>query len=151
MIWCTMTLMFWCDVFVMISSLLYCQYLALFCGTLVLYRGLSESKNTRPLRRDMRCLLRVRSLNNAPNCTIIETLNSQKTLQFFVALLYALSCKCGPCAPWVYLMTSSNGTIFCVTGYLCGEFTGHRWIPLTRASDAELWWFLWSAPEQTVE
>ena len=35
---------------------------------------------------------------------------------------------------------------FRVTGPLCGEFTGHRWIPLTKASDAELWWFLWSAP-----
>ena len=31
---------------------------------------------------------------------------------------------------------------------LCGETTGHRWIPLTKASDAELWYFLWSAPEQ---
>ena len=30
-----------------------------------------------------------------------------------------------------------------------GEFTGHRWIPLTHASDAELWFFLF-APEQTV-
>ena len=30
---------------------------------------------------------------------------------------------------------------------LCGEFTGHRWIPLTKASDAEIWCFLWSAPE----
>ena len=29
--------------------------------------------------------------------------------------------------------------------------TGHRWIPLTEASDLELWWFLWSAHEQTVE
>ena len=29
--------------------------------------------------------------------------------------------------------------------------TGHWWIPLTKASDAELWCFLWSAPEQTVE
>ena len=27
------------------------------------------------------------------------------------------------------LMTSSNGNIFRVTGHLCGEFTGHRWIP----------------------
>ena len=26
-------------------------------------------------------------------------------------------------------MTSSNGNIFRVTGLLCGEFTGHRWIP----------------------
>ena len=31
------------------------------------------------------------------------------------------------------------------------EFTGHLWIPLTKASDAELWCFLWYAPEQTVE
>ena len=27
------------------------------------------------------------------------------------------------------------------------EFTGDRWIPLTKASDAELWCFLWSVPE----
>ena len=32
-----------------------------------------------------------------------------------------------------------------------GESTGHRWIPLIKTSDAELWCFLWSAPEQTVE
>ena len=44
-------------------------------------------------------------------------------------------------------MTSSNGNIFHVTGHLCGEFTGPRWIPRTKASDAELWCFLWSAPE----
>ena len=48
-------------------------------------------------------------------------------------------------------MTSSNGNIFHVTGPLWGEFTGHRWIPLTKASDAELWCFPWSAPEQTVQ
>ena len=35
------------------------------------------------------------------------------------------------------MMTSSNGNIFRVTGHLCGEFTGHRWIPHTKASDAE--------------
>ena len=33
-------------------------------------------------------------------------------------------------------MTSSNANIFCVTGSLCGEFIGHRWIP-------RLWCFLW--------
>ena len=33
----------------------------------------------------------------------------------------------------------TNGNIFRVTGPLCGEFTGDRWIPLTNASDAELW------------
>ena len=32
---------------------------------------------------------------------------------------------------------------------LCvGEFTGNRWIPRTKASDAELWCFLWSASEK---
>ena len=42
---------------------------------------------------------------------------------------------------WHDMMTSSNGNIFCVTGHLCGEFTGPRWIPHTKASDAELWCF----------
>ena len=44
------------------------------------------------------------------------------------------------------MMTSSNGNIFRVTGPLYGEFTGHRWISRTKASDAELWCFLWFAP-----
>ena len=44
------------------------------------------------------------------------------------------------------MMTSSNGNIFRVTGHLCGEFTGPRWIPRTKASDAKLLCFLWSAP-----
>ena len=46
-----------------------------------------------------------------------------------------------------FMMTSSNGNIFRVTGPLCGEFTGRRWIPRTKAHDAELSCFLWSAPE----
>ena len=44
----------------------------------------------------------------------------------------------------VSMMTSSNGNIFRVTGPLCGEFTGHRWIPHTKASDAELWCFFFN-------
>ena len=44
-------------------------------------------------------------------------------------------------------MTSSNGHIFRLTDHLCGEFTVHRWIPRTKASDAELWCFSWLAPE----
>ena len=39
------------------------------------------------------------------------------------------------------MMASSNGNIFRVTGHLCGEFTCPRWIPHTKASDAELWCF----------
>ena len=46
-----------------------------------------------------------------------------------------------------FMMTSSNGNIFRVTGHLCGEFTDHQWIPHTKASDAEIWCFLWSASE----
>ena len=46
-----------------------------------------------------------------------------------------------------YMMTSSNGNIFRVAGHLCGKFIGQQWIPRTKASDVELWCFLWSAPE----
>ena len=42
-------------------------------------------------------------------------------------------------------------TFFRVTVLLCGEFTGHRWIPRTKASDAELWCFIWSVPEHTIK
>ena len=38
--------------------------------------------------------------------------------------------------------------IFRVTGPLWGKSTGNRWIPLTKAGEAELWCLLWSAPEQ---
>ena len=50
-------------------------------------------------------------------------------------------------AAHISMMTSSNGNIFRVTGHLCGEFTGPRWIPRTKASVAELWCLLWSASE----
>ena len=36
------------------------------------------------------------------------------------------------------MMTSSNGNISRITGPLCWGFNRHRWIPLTKASDAEL-------------
>ena len=41
--------------------------------------------------------------------------------------------------------------IYRITGTLWGESSGHQWIPLTKVSDAELWGFLWLAPEKTVE
>ena len=61
---------------------------------------------------------------------------------------------------WVapqFMMTSSNGNIFRVTGHLCGEFTGPRWIPakpVTRSFDvffdlrlnkrfSKQWWGWW--------
>ena len=51
----------------------------------------------------------------------------------------------------VYMIASSNGSIFRVTCLLWWETTGHRWIPLTKASDAALWCILSSAPEQNVQ
>ena len=38
-----------------------------------------------------------------------------------------------PCQPVYFknMMTSSHGNFFRVTGHLCGEFTGDRWIPRT--------------------
>ena len=79
--------------------------------------------------------------------------------------IYHCSFLCNPPSGWEWLavtqwlgaeglicimMTSSNGNIFRVTGPSWGDSTGHCWIPLTKAIDAELWCFLWSWPEQTV-
>ena len=50
-----------------------------------------------------------------------------------------------------WVLTSPNENIFLVNGFLCGEFTCHMWILLTKASDAERWCFLWSVPELTAE
>ena len=50
----------------------------------------------------------------------------------------------------VHTMTSSNWNIFHVTGHLCREFTGPRWIPHTKASDAELWCLLDLRPNKRL-
>ena len=54
---------------------------------------------------------------------------------------------------WLMLlmMTSSNGNFFRVMGPLWGETIGHRWIPLAKASDMELWCCVSSAPRQIVK
>ena len=49
------------------------------------------------------------------------------------------------------MVTSSNGNFFSALLLFLGESTGHWWIPLTKASDEELWYFLWSEPEQMVD
>ena len=57
------------------------------------------------------------------------------------------------CHPDGYYWGYFTGAIslYGVPGRLWGESTGHRWIPLTKASDADLLCILWFAPEQTVE
>ena len=61
---------------------------------------------------------------------------------FYIASVISLICR----GSTGKVTMTSNGNIFRVSGPLCGEFTGLRWIPRTKASDAELWCFLWSAP-----
>ena len=51
------------------------------------------------------------------------------------------------CAWWRHQMETFSALLF----FLWGESTGHRWIPLIQARDAELWYFLWSLPGQRVE
>ena len=45
---------------------------------------------------------------------------------------------CLPNSRWIKMMATSKRH-------------DHRRIPLTKASDAEQWYFLWSVPEQTIE
>ena len=49
------------------------------------------------------------------------------------------------------MMTSWHGLAFYITGPLWGEPTAHWWIPLTKASNVELWCFVRYWPEEAVE
>ena len=91
-----------------------------------------------------------RQLDRLFNTLFVITLTTLSKLRITGHLwLRVVMCKAVPCQD-VFMMTSSNGSIFRVTGHLCGEFTGHRWIPHTKASDAELWCFLWSARDKRL-
>ena len=135
---------------------LYCPY---FCGksthvihsqrvTQMEINGIRQLKAS--IRFDNRCVLqtagcgdtfrktindrnKVNSANSIPN-----RINKGYISRCFVVVMPSFSAN---------MMTSSNGNNFRVTGHLCGEFTGHRWIPCTKTSDADLWCFLWSVPE----
>ena len=91
-------------------------------------------------------------------CDVLGTNRPRLPITLLYVPEYILWCVCSLCnisfnkqqrsSRWIrFMMTSSNGSIFRVTGHLCGEFTGSRWIPRTKASDAELWCILWSASE----
>ena len=81
------------------------------------------------------CFTRENSRNFFPNRTLTDSKRQASRMDRH------------PTGSHFNMMTSSNGNIFRVTGPLCGEFTGHWWIPLTKACDAELWCFLRSAHE----
>ena len=78
-------------------------------------------------------------INCCPSPEALVRLVHTKPLGALFCLVYSRVLRC-------FIMTSSKGNIFRVSTPLCGEFTDRRWIPLTKASDAELWCFLWSAP-----
>ena len=84
-----------------------------------------------------------------PLCAWLVKVNRSHLLAAWPTKLHSAA-RIGTVDSFICMMTSSNGNIFGITGILCGEFTGHRWIPGTKANDAELWCFLWSAPEYTL-
>ena len=100
---------------------------------------------------------------NKDNTNILRYINKNITTQSSTKATYGqiagtardltrlMGSKSVNCTTLDHMIASSNGSIFGVTGPLCREFTGYQWITLTKASDAELWCFLWSAPEQAVE
>ena len=49
------------------------------------------------------------------------------------------------------MMTSSNGNFFCVICPLCGEFTGHRWISLTKGQWCGIWCFFGVSPHKLLD
>ena len=88
-----------------------------------------------------------------PNDNILHRWNSGWTRSLLGQLIVPYwqgSCACA-CLYFEVTMTSCNGNIFRVTGPFWGETNGCWWIPLTKARDGELWYFLWSAHEQAVE
>ena len=96
-------------------------------------------------------MLVLRNRNVGPTSNLInhfnECLNFQtKELTFAVhnyniswtmyLILYERESNCEPCiyrlSTPIYMMMSSNGNIFRVTGHLCGEFTGPGEFPAQR-------------------
>ena len=66
---------------------------------------------------------------------------------FLSLFWYCPSMLCLECTWWRHRMEKFSALL----APWCGEFTGHQWIPLTKASDSELWYFLLSVPVQTAE
>ena len=88
---------------------------------------------------------------SAPDGPLFSPINLSIRGGYFTHVLENISCEVMVLfAKLLHMMTSSNGNVFRITGPLCGELIGHRWIPGTKANDAEVWYFLRSVPEQTV-
>ena len=90
-----------------------------------------------------------RKLSKWKTSGTVSNNTSVNIIQFRRIIIYISQQLVQPVKKWIVrddcillsMMASTNGNIFRVTGPLCGEFTGHRWFPLTKASDAELLMF----------
>ena len=107
-----------------------------------------------PARRLLSILFRCQWVKQTPwiHRTLMVLYRTSKYKKSCVYLMrYNVQCRWR--WNWIIMMTSSIENIFRVTGPLGGVSTGYRWTPPPpiKASEAELWCFLWSAPEQTVK
>ena len=119
-------------------------------GSLLTHRSPVDSPDKASVMRSLLSLLSSVSpktgLNKQPNCSWFDNPGRQCDVTIDQQIIphidglvqdYSISIShWRTCS--LFMMTSSNGSIFRVTGHLCGEFTGPRWIRRTKASDAEL-------------
>ena len=107
-----------------------------FSALLSLYEGYSPTN---------KLLNKQSSLRNWSQISYNALNKKYPTMLHFVRSMNISSTKMVQCGIWDWcivgfvMMTSSNGNIFRVTGHLCGEFIGPRWIPaqspVTRSFD----------------
>ena len=62
-------------------------------------------------------------------CGTLLTISWHRFMLYSIRLICISAIQLGYLHDIYKMMTSSNGSIFRVTGPLRGEFTGHRWIP----------------------
>ena len=83
-------------------------------------------------------------------CSHWKKISSKWHFRFSVSAYVLTSSIVTAIRSWAYNFTDHDDVIkwkhFPRYWQFVRRTTGHRWIPLTKASDAELWCFLWSAP-----
>ena len=92
------------------------QFKLSFRGFLLLYRGILD------------CVIQKWMVNNCKYRSLVELIWFHRVVWcYYRGIYHNLTI---PCRIWSYMMTSSNGNIFRVTGPLCGEFTGPGEFPI---------------------
>ena len=113
---------------------------------------IGSDNGSSPDRRQSTIWTNADLLSTGPSGTTFSEIRIETEQLFFKKIYFKMSSGLASmCQNTSSMKTSSNENIFRITGPLWGESTGHRWITLTKASDAVLWCYLWCLPEQTVE